>query len=176
MYLTNSGLSLSATLMLEGIPSFLLGLFAGNVVDKMRKKNILMILYILFAFTSFGLIFANDMSLIYIISFINGILTSFEYPARSSIVPLLVDKDHLLEANSIRSSLSSINMIVGYSIGGIIVSIFGNDISFLIDSLTFIIIAILIAFIRIDEKAQEDKSENIFDDVSCFKNNQQYGK
>lgn len=166
LYLTNSGLSLSATLMLEGIPSFLLGLFAGNAVDKMRKKNILMILYILFAFTSFGLIFANDMSLIYIISFINGILTSFEYPARSSIVPLLVDKDHLLEANSIRSSLSSINMIVGYSVGGIIVSIFGNDISFLIDSLTFIIIAILIAFIRIDEKAQEDKSENIFDDVS----------
>ncbi|WP_434564915.1 MFS transporter [Thermoanaerobacterium thermosaccharolyticum] len=171
LYLTNSGLSLSATLMLEGIPSFLLGLFAGNVVDKMRKKNILMILYILFAFTSFGLIFANDMSLIYIISLINGILTSFEYPARSSIVPLLVDKDHLLEANSIRSSLSSINMIVGYSIGGIIVSIFGNDVSFLIDSLTFIIIAILIAFIRIDEKAQEDKSENIFDDVSKTINN-----
>lgn len=171
LYLTNSGLSLSATLMLEGIPSFLLGLFAGNVVDKMRKKNILMILYILFAFTSFGLIFANDMSLIYIISFINGILTSFEYPARSSIVPLLVDKDHLLEANSIRSSLSSINMIVGYSIGGIIVSIFGNDISFLIDSLTFIIIAILIAFIRIDEKAQEDKSENIFNDVLKTINN-----
>lgn len=171
LYLTNSGLSLSATLMLEGIPSFLLGLFAGNAVDKMRKKNILMILYILFAFTSFGLIFANDMSLIYIISFINGILTSFEYPARSSIVPLLVDKDHLLEANSIRSSLSSINMIVGYSIGGIIVSIFGNDVSFLIDSLTFIIIAILIAFIRIDEKAQEDKSENIFDDVSKTINN-----
>ncbi|WP_333510902.1 MFS transporter [Thermoanaerobacterium saccharolyticum] len=166
LYLTNSGLSLSATLMLEGIPSFLLGLFAGNVVDKMRKKNILMILYILFAFTSFGLIFANDMSLIYIISFINGILTSFEYPARSSIVPLLVDKDHLLEANSIRSSLSSVNMIVGYSIGGIIVSIFGNDVSFLIDSLTFIIIAILIAFIKTDEKAQEEKSENIFDDVS----------
>ncbi|WP_253666828.1 MFS transporter [Thermoanaerobacterium thermosaccharolyticum] len=171
LYLTNSGLSLSATLMLEGIPSFLLGLFAGNAVDKMRKKNILMILYILFAFTSFGLIFANDMSLIYIISFINGILTSFEYPARSSIVPLLVDKDHLLEANSIRSSLSSINMIVGYSISGIIVSIFGNDVSFLIDSLTFIIIAILIAFIRIDEKAQEDKSENIFDDVSKTINN-----
>ncbi|MGF7397972.1 MFS transporter [Thermoanaerobacterium thermosaccharolyticum] len=171
LYLTNSGLSLSATLMFEGIPSFLLGLFAGNVVDKMRKKNILMILYILFAFTSFGLIFANDMSLIYIISLINGILTSFEYPARSSIVPLLVDKDHLLEANSIRSSLSSINMIVGYSIGGIIVSIFGNDVSFLIDSLTFIIIAILIAFIRIDEKAQEDKSENIFDDVSKTINN-----
>ncbi|WKV07693.1 MFS transporter [Thermoanaerobacterium sp. CMT5567-10] len=166
LYLTNSGLSLSATLMLEGIPSFLLGLFAGNVVDKMRKKNILVILYILFAFTSFGLIFANDMSLIYIISFINGILTSFEYPARSSIIPLLVDKDHLLEANSIRSSLSSINMIVGYSIGGIIVSIFGNDISFLIDSLTFIIIAILIAFIRIDEKAKEGENENIFDDVS----------
>jgi Major Facilitator Superfamily. len=166
LYLTNSGLSLSATLMLEGIPSFLLGLFAGNVVDKMRKKNMLMILYILFAFTSCGLIFAKDMSLIYIISFINGILTSFEYPARSSIIPLLVDKDHLLEANSIRNSLSSINMIVGYSIGGIIVSIFGNDISFLIDSLTFIIIAILIAFIRIDEKVQEGKSENIFDDVS----------
>ncbi|MDK2807211.1 MAG: transporter, family, macrolide efflux protein [Thermoanaerobacterium sp.] len=165
LYLTNSGLSLSATLMLEGIPSFLLGLFAGNVVDKMRKKNMLMILYILFAFTSCGLIFAKDMSLIYIISFINGILTSFEYPARSSIIPLLVDKDHLLEANSIRNSLSSINMIVGYSIGGIIVSIFGNDISFLIDSLTFIIIAILIAFIRIDEKAQKDKSENIFNDV-----------
>ncbi|MDI3478050.1 MAG: transporter, family, macrolide efflux protein, partial [Thermoanaerobacterium sp.] len=122
LYLTNSGLSLSATLMLEGIPSFLLGLFAGNVVDKMRKKNMLMILYILFAFTSCGLIFAKDMSLIYIISFINGILTSFEYPARSSIIPLLVDKDHLLEANSIRNSLSSINMIVGYSIGGIIVS------------------------------------------------------
>ena len=83
----------------------------------------------------------------------------------------MVDKDHLLEANSIRSSLSSINMIVGYSIGGIIVSIFGNDVSFLIDSLTFIIIAILIAFIRIDEKAQEDKSENIFDDVSKTINN-----
>lgn len=166
LYLTKSGLSLSASLMLEGIPSFLLGLFAGNVVDKMRKKNILIILYILFVMTSFWLIFANNMRLIYMISFINGILMAFEYPARSSIIPLLVDKNHLLEANSFRSSLSSINMIVGYSIGGIVVSVFGNDMSFLIDSLTFIIIAILIAFIRIDEKAHGDRSENIFDDVS----------
>jgi MFS transporter, DHA3 family, macrolide efflux protein len=40
LYLTNSGLSLNVTLMLEGMPSFLPGLFAGNVVDKMRKKSI----------------------------------------------------------------------------------------------------------------------------------------
>ncbi|KAA5806231.1 MFS transporter [Thermoanaerobacterium thermosaccharolyticum] len=171
LYMTKSGLSLSATLMLEGIPSFLLGLFAGNVVDKMRKKNILIILYILFALTSFGLIFANNMSLIYMISFINGILTAFEYPARNSIIPKIVDKDHLLEANSFRSSLSSINMIVGYSIGGIIVTVFGNGLSFLIDSITFIVIAVLIAFIKIDEKVQADKKENLINDISKTVNN-----
>ncbi|WP_231968938.1 MFS transporter [Thermoanaerobacterium sp. RBIITD] len=80
----------------------------------------------------------------------------------------MVDKDHLLEANSFRSSLSSINMIVGYSIGGIIVSIFGNDISFLIDSLTFIIIAILIAFIRINYSYCIFKQQNIFIIINTF--------
>lgn len=38
LYLANSGLSLSITLVLTGLPSFLFGLLAGNVVDHMRKK------------------------------------------------------------------------------------------------------------------------------------------
>lgn len=100
------------------------------------------------------------------ISLLNGILLAFEYSARNAIVPIIVDKNHILEANSFRSSVSSLNMIIGYSIGGIIVSTFGYSLSFLIDSLTFINIAILISFIRANEMVKSVKKELFLKDIS----------
>lgn len=155
---------ISFALIMQAIPFLFLGFLAGKVVDRFGSKESLIIANIFLGFISLSFIFISNIYTIYLISFLCGIAYTLEKPARNSILPLVVDKEKLLEANSLRSSLNSLIMLIGYALGGIIVALAGVKVAFLIDAITFYIIAASLLLVHVKKEITNrehiDNSQN----------------
>ena len=159
--MTENAFYLSLVPIIGSLPGILFGLVAGNVVDHYSRKKVLIIVNLGLAITSMLLAFTNSLLIFYIVCFLAGTLSCFEYPARATLLPMLVQEDQLQRTNSMRSTLNSVKMIVGYAIAGAIVGFIGYKWAFIIDSLTFIFIALFVVLIKVTETHIEAKEQSV---------------
>src|SRR4030067_3299617 len=106
--LTKSSAQMGAVILSFSLPAVLLSAGAGIVVDRFSKKDILVasnvlrvltvIAYILFLRTTDGALLLFS---IYALTFINSAIGQFFSPAEAAMIPLLVNRDQLLPANSL---------------------------------------------------------------------------
>lgn len=172
LLLTGSDFSISMVFLLESIPMLLLGIIAGNFVDRRNKKYLFIITNFIFALTSllFGL--SASPAALYGVLLFNGIVHTLYYPALVSLLPLLIDKDDLTQANGLNASISGIVSIVGYAFAGIVVAYAGNIFAFYLDSISFLLIAFLSLFLR--PKAVETK-KGVDENASSYLNDVKEG-
>src|SRR5699024_1903015 len=72
----------------------------------------------------------------------------FYLPARSTIIPELVNGNHLTRANSILATCFSASMLLATGTGGVIADTLSVEYIFLIDAFTFLVSGMLILFIK----------------------------
>ena len=102
--LTKDPLSLGIIGVCEFLPAFFLAPFAGHIVDKREKRNLLALCITLFSLISFGLFWLTSESIenlwttksiltgIYSLVFFGGVLRAFFGPTIFSLIALLVPK------------------------------------------------------------------------------------
>lgn len=138
--------------IMESLPYMLLGAFAGMVIDKLSRKWIMVISDLMCALVIFSVIFVNDLKLIYLITFLKSAVYVFRNPAQSALLPNLVSKENIPLLNSFEASVSNITMIVGSALGAALVGFVGVRNAFIVDSISFVISAIMISSIFIIEQ------------------------
>lgn len=141
------------------LPFIIVSPFAGWFSDFISRKKILALSQVLSGFLVLGYIVAKDPFVFYILAFLSGILGVFFSTAFYSMIPQTVkNKDDIVTANSLNNFSENLTEILGPFLGAIIVKFFGVIPTFIIDSLTFFINAILIikSFI-FDEEIIEKK-------------------
>jgi predicted MFS family arabinose efflux permease len=79
-------------------------------------------------------------------------ISGFFFPTRNAILPDLVPPHGLGAANAISSATWSVMLALGAAIGGLVSGYWGIHQAFIIDSLTFLMSAVLIAQISVDVK------------------------
>lgn len=141
------------------IPYIILGAFAGMVIDKFRRKRIMILSDLMSAVITVSVIFINNLSLIYVISFLSAAVHVFRSPAQMAFAPNLVKKEDIPLLNSFTSMVDSIIMIVGSALGAAAVGFIGINGSFVADGISFLISAAIIATILVKEMHTENKSE-----------------
>lgn len=105
-------------------------------------------------------IFISDIELIYlfglvaIISFLDGV----ETPARNSMVPMLLDKDELVKANSFLSIVDETIRLGGWAVGGIIVTIIGPTNIIWLTFILFTLSTIMMSLLRVDEPKKDQEN------------------
>lgn len=152
--LTLTGLALVAT----ALPDLLLGLFAGVVVDRLDRRNImaatdflrvpLVVFVPVLAYKSLGLAFA-DLFLVNTLSIVNR-------PASTAILPSIVAPEQLKSANSLSSISQNTSDIVGYPLAAAIIGVFagwlgtrdGLQAAFAFDALTFLFSGLLVLTVK----------------------------
>ncbi|MGM9985662.1 MAG: MFS transporter [Bacillaceae bacterium] len=97
--------------------------YAGKVIDRNKKKDVLIyasilrLVSILFMFLAIWfesvLFMTANMALI-------GIFSSFYFPALQATVPMIGKQDQLLQLNSLHMNVSTISRIIGTAVGGIL--------------------------------------------------------
>ncbi|MEM7770435.1 MAG: MFS transporter [Cyanobacteria bacterium P01_E01_bin.6] len=121
----------SVLMIVFTIPAVLFGFAAGVFVDRWSKKKVLVISNLLragFVFVLPGLLWlSTDWKPIYDIpvgfvallgiTFLVSTVTQFFAPAEQAAIPLLVEKEHLLSANSLYTTTMMAAVIAGFALG-----------------------------------------------------------
>lgn len=112
------------------IPAVLLGSLAGAFVDRWSKKAVLVATNLLRGFlvlTLPPLLWLSEgqqllslplgFCLLLLVTFLVSTLTQFFAPAEQSAIPLVVERRHLLSANSLYTTTMMASVIVGFAVG-----------------------------------------------------------
>jgi MFS family permease len=137
----------------ELLPGFVVGLIAGAWVDRLRRKPIMIA-------TDLGraLLIATiplaaflgwlGLAQLYVIAALVSVLSVFFDVAYQSFLPSLVKNDELVEANSKLSAAMSVAEASAFSSAGWLIQLLSAPVAMLVDGLTFIASASLVARIR----------------------------
>ncbi len=94
---------------------------------------------------------------VYLITFFVSIVTQFFVPAKSAMIPEVVEKEELVYANSLSASAARVVMIIGGAAGGFIIGKFGLITAFWVDFLSYVISFTTLCFVK------EKRHVSIFD-------------
>jgi MFS family permease len=136
-------------------PQVLLLLATGALSDRMDRRHLMIIgdLLRLCAITAIGALILLDAltaPLLVVLVLPYGAGQAIFGPAFSSIVPMIVPEEHLVEANSIASTVRPLAwLVIGPTIGAIVVHVAGTGWAFLVDALTFAVSALCIWLMRV---------------------------
>ena len=128
------------------IPYIVLSVPAGIVADRYDRRLVLLVTDLARAACMVGMTFVlvTDGPIVALIglSILAACFSTFFYPAIGAYVPNLVkDERQLGPANSAWASLDNLGFVVGPVLGGILVALGGTTLAFVINALTFLVIA-----------------------------------
>lgn len=137
---------------------------AGVISDKYNRKHISVGIYIISAILVLLFIVTSNEYIIFAYSliFILQGTSDVDHTAQMAMLPEIVKKEELASANSIFSLLGTIISLVAPGLGGILYKVYGGNILYIADSITFIISAILMAMISYKFKKVHSTKEQKF--------------
>jgi MFS family permease len=148
--LTDSTLATSGMFVAGLLPALLLGSVAGVFVDRWDRKRTMIIANLVFAvivLPLFALRSADWVWVAYVVSFGRSLVSQFFRPAENAFLPRLVAEKDLLSANSLNALNNNLARLLGPAIGGAVMGRFGINAVVLIDAISFLAAAGLIALI-----------------------------
>ena len=117
--ITHSNTAVSGVVLSFTIPAIFFGSIAGAYVDRWNRKYVLVITNSLRAAILIILAFLlNNLFFIYFFSFLSATLFQFFIPAESPMVPLVVKKKMLLQANALFALAIFGSVLVAYVLSG----------------------------------------------------------
>lgn len=160
---TGRASSLSLLFICSTVPMIVVSTLCGPLIDKYSRKKIMIWTDLLRFFIGLGFVFVITLNLhlsfMYVLLAINGLGSGVFLPARSTIIPEVVNTEQLTRANSILATTFSASMLLATGLGGVITEILPLEVIFLIDAFTFLISGILISGIKITNRSAANLSK-----------------
>ena len=152
--ITGSKLLLGVVAAVGSAPMMLVSLWAGSLADRYPKRTILIWTQIAQMIPAFllGAIAATGLAtpwLIIVIAAINGIAIGFDMPARQAFTVEMTSREDLLNAVSLNSSIFNGARVIGPSIAGIVIGVFGTPVCFFVNGLSFVAVIIGLMMMRL---------------------------
>jgi predicted MFS family arabinose efflux permease len=144
------------------LPSVVIGPLSGVVADRFSRRSIMIVADILRAVVVLGFLLVrrpDQMWLVYVLTVLQLVFSTFFEPAKTAAIPSLVAPRELVAANAISSVTWSVMLTLGAAIGGVVTGWFGTDAAFVLDSLTYLASAALIARVRFPRREPRAKSK-----------------
>lgn len=141
--LTTSAFLLGLVSVFQFAPVLLIGLFAGVLVDRVRKRNLLVVTQALSAVLA-GLLAVLtwtgriELWMVYAIAFCLGTVNAFDMPTRQAFVVEMVGKDDLMNAIALNSSLFNAARIIGPAVAGVLLAAVGPAAAFGLNSVSYL--------------------------------------
>jgi MFS family permease len=160
--LTGSGRAVGLVLVARFLPTFFIGPLSGVVADRFSRRSIMIISDLMRAAVVLGFLFVrrpDQLWLVYVLTVFQLAFSAFFEPAKTAAIPSIVSEQELIPANAIASVTWSVMLTLGAAIGGLVTGWFGTDAAFILDSLTFVGSALLVASVRFPKRAVREKSK-----------------
>jgi MFS family permease len=148
--LTHSSLATGLMFMAGTVPRIMFGSIAGIFVDRWDRQRTMVVSDLTRALLLTSLLLVRSPEwvwVIYLVAFAEATISQFFGPAESALLPQLVDKSHLVPANSLNALNNNLARLGGPALGGLLLGLFGFTSVVLMDSISFLLSAIMIALI-----------------------------
>ncbi|HEY8180531.1 MAG TPA: MFS transporter, partial [Candidatus Limnocylindria bacterium] len=149
---TGSTLATGAMVLAFLIPSILLGSVAGVFVDRWDRQRLMVVIDLVLAVVLLPLLAIDALGIwiAYVVLFVASSLDLLFTPAEGALLPNLLEnpEDDLVTANALNGMNNHLARLIGPAIGGIIVATGGLVAVTVIDAVSFLVAAALIASIR----------------------------
>ena len=154
--LTGSALLLGLVGFAGQIPTFLLAPFAGVLVDRLNRRNMLVWTQVLAGLQSLalaGLTIAKVINIHEVIwlSVLQGLINAFDMPGRQAfLVQMVEDKQDLGNAIALNSSMVNVARLVGPALAGFVIAAVGEGYCFLIDGISYLAVIASLLMMRVN--------------------------
>ena len=163
--MTHSAFLLGLVGFSSQIATFLLAPVAGVIADRHHRHRLLLItqsMAMLQAVILYTLFVTHTLAVWHIIllSFFLGAVNAFDIPIRQSFtVEMLNDRDDLSNAIALNSSMVNAARLIGPSIGGILIALFGEGTCFLVNALSYIAVLCSLAMMKLPRWRPEGRNK-----------------
>jgi dTMP kinase len=182
LQLSNGSATAVAGIMIAKIiPSLLYGSVLGVLVDRFDRRRLMIVCDLTQMVLALGLLLTDNLAFIYLIVLLMETMGLMFYPAKNALIPKLVQKRDLAVANGLSYTTQQASMLVGLTMSAAIIAVFERIVRFVIvsnfpivpalvgfaapyllgqkpgvflDSMSFLVSAIIIARIHIDARAE----------------------
>ena len=165
--ITGSQASLGIVTFVSFLPVLILSLFMGVVVDRLPRRKILIFTQSWFMIGALILAVLTWLEIvqywhILILSFALGFGNALDMPARQAFVTEMVDddKNDILNAISLNSTLFNVARIIGPSIAGLVVAGLGEAPAFAINGLSYLAVIGALLLMKLTPDPSEPTSKN----------------
>ena len=162
-------ITVALTAAMAMLPAVVLAPFIGIIIDRIHFKKLMLMLLVIEISMTFGFIFINALSQLWILMlfiFIRSSAASMLFSAEMALFPKLIHGQMLKNTNEIHSIIWSITYAGGMAIGGIVTHFMGFDTAFLIDA-SFYSIAVLLLLglkLSLEKNNHTDSNWKMFKD------------
>lgn len=154
-----SGLAVSGLLLMQLLPTVLIGPFSGVLADRFDRRRLLITTDLLrcgLVLLFIPAVGSGHLGLMYVLAFLHFTVSTVFEPARSALMPNIVEPAELVAASTLGSVTWSVMAAVGGVLGGSVLSAAGITDAFLVDAFTFAASAGLIVSIGPAERRGRD--------------------
>jgi MFS family permease len=146
---TRSALALAALRLFHIVPILIIAPVAGVFVDRWSRKLVLVFSPAIAAVAAVGLAFFHPVVMVFCVYGAITIALIFFNPARTATIPNIVSAGELVPANSLTQITSTASIVLGGLAGGIVISQLGYAPAFLLNGLSFLLVAGCAALVRV---------------------------
>ena len=162
--------SLGVVFVALSVPRLIFMIVGGAVADKFPKKNIMFysnIIRAILVATILTWFIVGDVTLytFALFALFFGLADAFFWSADGSILPELVEKHRLTQANSLTQMTNQASVILGPVLGGILIKFTNYETIFTITIILLIVAAILVQKIQSTIQEEPDKDKGMFTSI-----------
>ena len=162
--LTDSAFTLGLVGFVAMIPLIPWTLVSGSLADRFPRRKLLFITQLALIFPPLLLAFLTWQETvqvwhIVIISFIMGALSALDQPSRQALVVDTVNKEDMDQAVALSATGYNLARVIGPVLAGWLIASFGEAIPFLINGVSFLAVAGVLALMILPENSKEPEEE-----------------
>lgn len=147
--------SVGGVLLVQSVPQIFLGLWAGNLVDRLGKRGAAILATFASAGLAAGLLAGNTILAVYILAFLIMLARLVFTPARLALVSHLSSKANLVAANTMLAVASGAGLFLGPAIAAALLSLTsGFQTPLIVAGAGFLLSTMPFSFIRVPAAPQ----------------------
>jgi len=151
--LTGSATAVAWMMIVQFLPVAVFGPVAGVIVDRVNRRRLMIATDLLRGGLVLTLLFIRRPDQVWIAYVVMAVAVgaqAFFEPARTATIPNITSPEDLLPANALSSATWAAMLALGASIGGLVTALFGRNIAFIVNALSFFASAFFIGKTRYD--------------------------
>ena len=158
------GIALGAVGLVKIVPILVFSMVSGVMADAWNRRRLMMFTQVGASAVAVGLALlalngVRALWPLYTLAALGAAIGAFDMPARQSLIPMLVPREHLPNAISLNTIMMQMASVLGPALGGVLIAAAGLAWVYTLNALSFVFVVVALLMMRSVRDRPEDARE-----------------